>query len=96
MIYLVGGYKLTENQVRAWCRPRNLDPPYGQVANFVNDWFDNNGIRRTSLLPCDYHGEPIFLVINDRRTDPVATPDKFEEFKESERARQMKSLMGVG
>ena len=61
----------------------------------VNEWLSENRIK-TCLLACGYHGETIWLVVTDKRVDPTGTPDIFEEFKESERVRQIKSYMDVG
>jgi hypothetical protein len=96
MVYLVGGYKLTEDQVLEWCRPRNIQPPDGNTTLFVNRWLRSQGIKNTRLLACDYYGETIFLVVTDRKVDGIGSLDNFEAFRESERACQIKKLLQVG
>jgi len=96
MVYLVGGYKLTHDQVLEWCRPRDIDPPDGNTTLFVNRWLRSQGIKQTRLLACDYHGETIFLVVTDRKLDGNGTSNNFEAFRESEKACQIKELLQVG
>ena len=96
MVYLVGGYKLTRDQVLQWCRPRGLDPPDGNVTLDVNDWLRTHNIAQTRLLSCTYHAETIYLVVTNRRIDRNATRDNFMPFAESENARRIKELVGLG
>jgi hypothetical protein len=95
MTLVVGGYKLTRDQVLAWCAPRDINPPKYNVAVRVNRYLRAQGITRTYLLPCDYQGKPIFLVVTNSKDDPKATTDKFESFHESEAARRIKSELEV-
>jgi len=94
MVYLVGGYKLTEDQVLQWCRPRNIDPPKYQVAGTIDRWLSSQKIP-IRLLPCDYEQKCIFLVVTDRRVDPKGTINDFEPFQESERARNIKDRLEI-
>ena len=73
MVYLVGGYKLTREQVLEWCHPRDLYPPVGNTTVFINHWLRSNGITQTRLLACDYHKEPKFLVVTDRKVNRNGT-----------------------
>ena len=96
MVYLVGGYKLTRDQVLEWCRPRDLDPPHGNTTLFVNCWLHHQGIKQTHLLACDYYRAAIFLVVTDRKIDGNGTPNDFEPFREGKKACQIKELLQVG
>jgi len=93
MVYLVGGYKLTRDQVLEWARPRNLDLPEGNTTLVINRYLRSLGITQTRLLACDYDGEGIYLVVTDKKVDRNGTPHKFEPFQESQRARQVKALV---
>jgi hypothetical protein len=90
MVYLVGGYKLTRDQVLQWCRPRNLGPPEFNITLVVNRWLSSQNIP-TRLLACDYHEKCIYLVVTNRRVDSKGTPTAFEPFQESERVRNIKN-----
>ena len=89
MVYLVGGYKQTLT------RPGPcVVPPTWKHQRFRRRVALRES-HKTCLLACGYHGETIWLVVTNKRIDPNATPDTFEEFKESERARQIKGYMNV-
>jgi hypothetical protein len=91
MVYLVGGYKLTRDQVLQWCQPRNLNPPEFNITLVVNRWLSSQNVH-TRLLACDYQRECVYLVVTDRKVDPKGTFDEFEPFQESERARNIKRV----
>jgi hypothetical protein len=96
MVYLVGGYKLTRDQVLEWCGRCNIDPPdVGNTTLVVNRWLRTQCIK-TRLLACDYDGGPIYLVVTNRKIDRNGTPGEFEAFQESEKASEIKGLLGVG
>jgi hypothetical protein len=95
MVYLVGGYKLTEEHVRAWSEPRGIVLWENAYMVSVNRWLQRNGIR-TRLLACDYEGECIFLVVTHEKVAPDSTPTKFKPFVESERSLKVKRELEIG
>jgi hypothetical protein len=86
MVYVVGGYKLTREQVLEWGRPHNLQPSEGNTTLCVNRWLKSQGIK-TRLLACDYEEKCIFLVVTARKYDGKGTLNKLEE---DDRARGIK------
>ena len=90
-MYVVGGYKLTEEQVHEWCRPHDLHPTVGCTTVIVNRWLKSQGIK-TRLLACDYEGKCIFLVVTARKYDGKGTPNELEE---DDRARGIKEEMKI-
>jgi len=95
MVFLVGGYKLTREEVLEWCQPRGIDPPRGNITVFVNRWLRQHGIRRTRLLACVYEKSAIFLLVIDRKIAPHETPDNYTPFTESDEAQEIKQHVGV-
>src|ERR1700733_15069717 len=95
MVYLVGGYKLTQEQALGWCQTRDINPPYGAISLYVNRWLRQRGITQTRLLACVYDNEPIWLVVTNRAIKRDETPVKFMPFKESERTLRIKELLEV-
>ncbi|KAF8815505.1 hypothetical protein BYT27DRAFT_6681020 [Phlegmacium glaucopus] len=93
-MYLVGGYKMTEDQVLEWCKPRGLKPTMGLYMSTVNRYLRNQNIP-LRILACDYEREPIFLLVTNRKEDPTATPGRYELFEESDAARNIKEQMGI-
>jgi hypothetical protein len=93
-MYLVGGYKLTKDQVLEWCKPRGLEPGWGQVAFIVNDYLRNQD-HPFRLLPCEYDGDPIYLLLTNQQVDSTATPKQYMLFEESDAARKVKEQMGI-
>ena len=91
MVYVVGGYKLTREQVLEWGRPHNLQPSEGNTTVCVNRWLKSQGIK-TRLLACDYEGVCIFLVVTARKYDGKGTPNELEE---DDRARGIKEEMKI-
>jgi len=90
MVYLVGGYKLTVQQVREWGQARNIDTPRGGTMYFINEWLLDNGITDTHVVCCDYRKQTIYLFVTDNRNGTD------EEFEENEKAREIKTLLGLG
>jgi len=85
MVYLVGGYILSWEQVVHWGRLKNCEPPNRANATIaINHWLKTNGVK-TRLLAVDYKEEPMYLVVTDRKTD-VGTRKLFTPLVESERA----------
>lgn len=93
MVLIVGGYKLTADEIAAWFRLRNLAPPRGNVTIYFNRCLRQAGIRDATLLCCVYQEEVIFVVVTD---DGQGTSRRYQPFEESERAREIKSIMGLG
>jgi len=91
MVYVVGGYKLTREQVLEWGRPHNLQPSEGNTTVCVNRWLKSQGIK-TRLLACDYEGKCIFLVVTARKYDGRGIPNELEE---DDRARGIKKEMKI-
>ncbi|GBE84684.1 hypothetical protein BKA93DRAFT_215122 [Sparassis latifolia] len=91
-MYLVGGYKLTPDQVLEWCGRHGLVPPEGCYAITVNRYLKSQ-MSGHRLLPCDYEGEPIFLVVTNRVIDPTATRTNYQPFEESDDARRIRKVL---
>ncbi len=85
MVYLVGGYKLTEDKARAWGKTHGIDPPEDNVMAMVNEWLEAAEIP-ASILACTHGGEDIFLFVTHRRNDVHATYKDFQHFQERARA----------
>ncbi len=92
MVYLVGGYKLTVAEARAWGKARGIDPPEYSMMTMVNRWLKANKIP-TSILACSYGGENIFLFITHRKNDLYATYTNFPYFTENEHALEVKERL---
>ena len=90
-MYVVGGYKLTREQVLEWGRPHNLQPSVGVTTVCINNWLEKQGIK-TRLLGCDYEGKFIYLVVTARKYDRNGTPNELEE---DDRARGIKEEMKI-
>ncbi|GBE89311.1 predicted protein [Sparassis crispa] len=86
---IYGGYRLTEEQVKAWCHSQGTDPQPGTYIVVIMRYLTANHIQ-IDVLPCDYEGECIHLVVTDKKADYDATPDKYEQLQESDRARAIK------
>jgi hypothetical protein len=94
-MYLVGGYKLTEEQVRQWCTEKHLeDPEWGQISFIVNSYLREQDLRYR-ILACDCEEETIFLLVTMSREDPNATEERYGSFKESGPARRVKEQIGI-
>ena len=92
MVYLVGGYKLTEAEARAWGKARSIDPPEYTVMAMVNEWLEAAKIP-TSILACTYDGRDIFLFVTHRKNDLYATYTNFPQFTENEHALEVKGRL---
>jgi hypothetical protein len=92
MVYLVGGYILSWEQVVQWGRLKDCEPPNRANATIaINHYLKVNNIK-TRLLAVDYQEEPMYLVVTDRKTD-VGSRNRFVPLVESDRAREIKEVL---
>jgi len=97
MVYLVGGYILTPDQVLQWSRGHNIDDPtpVNNMTLAVNYYLRERHIP-TRLLAVTFREEDLYLVVTARRTDSSATETQFEPFKEDSHALSVKAQINVG
>jgi len=96
MVYLVGGYLLTPDQVLQWCQDHNIqDPTPVSTTLVVNCWLRERSIA-TRLLAVTFRKEDLYLVVTARRNDGNATATEFEPLKEDDHALLVKRQMDVG
>jgi hypothetical protein len=93
-MYLVGGYKLTEEQVLDWCKPRGLEPGWPLVSYTVNRHLKKQNIP-FRILTCGYEGDTVYLLVTNQKEDPTATPKHYMLFEENDGARKVKERMGI-
>jgi hypothetical protein len=95
MVYLVGGYIATYQNVEEFCQRQGLDHPnLASMTRIPNRWLIANKIR-ARLLAVDYDDTPMIMVITDKQVDPLATPANYTPFVESERAIHIKTRMNI-
>jgi hypothetical protein len=94
-LYLVGGYKISQEQVYKWCRAHDINPPAYEIMLTVNRWLSRKNIR-TRIFAHNFNGmeeECSFVVVTDKRSTTWSA--EMIAFEETDRARYIKLHLGM-
>jgi len=92
MYYLLGGYLLSPEQIKAWFRERDIELIKGLYTVLGNRYLREKKFEARS---CDYNGQHNFLVLTHKAAidDSVAMDGSFNPFAEDDHSRHIKGEM---